>query len=107
MDEELDELEALTLINHLVTKHYGGPPPPPKEDCKWGDWDKEDCSVTCGVGQEEKRRSIKTVAKFGGKPCSPDTDEETVKDICNEGECTTTTAMITQAALAIRVFAEP
>ena len=37
-------------------------------DCKWNDWtDYGPCNTTCGIGWQSRKRSKKTIERFGGK----------------------------------------
>ena len=53
--------------------------------CEWGEWASNwtDCSYTCGVGIESRRREIMLEAETGGKNCTP--DDAVQKRDCNTG----------------------
>jgi hypothetical protein len=53
-------------------------------DCQWGDWILEECSVSCGGGQQTNNREKLTIELFGGEPCQGEATE--VKE-CNVDEC--------------------
>ena len=38
-------------------------------DCKWGEWEYDSCSVTCGDGTKRGIRRVMVQASNGGKPC--------------------------------------
>lgn len=94
LDDELDELESLTLVNHLMGKHYSPPPPPAPEHCQWSSWTEGDCDATCGPGNKKYKREVKFPARHGGNPCGGD-DEKS--ESCNAPDCTTTTVATTTA----------
>eukprot|EP00931_Biecheleriopsis_adriatica_P067902 TRINITY_DN41956_c0_g1_i1.p1 TRINITY_DN41956_c0_g1~~TRINITY_DN41956_c0_g1_i1.p1 ORF type:complete len:1640 (-),score=239.78 TRINITY_DN41956_c0_g1_i1:105-5024(-) len=57
----------------------------PSVDCvlhEWEEW--SSCSKTCGGGQREKRRTVKTHPKHGGRSCQ---DDLTVIEPCNTQVC--------------------
>ena len=38
--------------------------------CKWSSWGRwSECSKSCGGGSQEKRRTVATTAKYGGREC--------------------------------------
>ena len=42
-------------------------------DCVWGEWTTgSKCSTTCGDGNQQMNRRVKTIAKHGGKDCEGD-----------------------------------
>ena len=56
-----------------------------KVDCQWNDFSKwSECDKTCGGGFQFRERSIKLLARRGGKPCSGETRE---KRKCNVFKC--------------------
>lgn len=61
----------------------------PPADCVWGEWvDEGSCSVTCGGGSVQQRRSIDTEAQNGGKLCFG-CEEQIIA--CNVDACPTST----------------
>eukprot|EP00397_Hematodinium_sp_SG-2012_P001492 GEMP01001495.1.p1 GENE.GEMP01001495.1~~GEMP01001495.1.p1 ORF type:complete len:1042 (+),score=197.84 GEMP01001495.1:242-3367(+) len=58
-------------------------------DCEVTEWEEHGkCSATCGGGQQDFIRHIKTQSKFGGKPC---TAELTKLQACNAETCSDVT----------------
>ena len=55
--------------------------------CEWNEWkdDWSECSVTCGIGEKKRERSIKFEAEIGGAPCSDGDGMETKQ--CKPQEC--------------------
>ena len=54
-------------------------------DCIWGSWSTwESCSVTCGGGTEERRRTIAQAAQYGGTECVGNYREY---QSCNTNSC--------------------
>ena len=41
-------------------------------DCRWGDWSRWQCSVTCGQGRQFRTRAVGVVASGGGRDCEGD-----------------------------------
>ena len=54
-------------------------------DCIWGSWSTwETCSVTCGGGTKERRRTIAQAAQYGGTECVGNNREY---QSCNTNSC--------------------
>ena len=56
-----------------------------KIDCQWSKFSEwTDCDKTCGGGFQYRDRSIKLLARKGGKPCKGEARE---KRKCNNRKC--------------------
>ena len=56
-----------------------------KIDCQWSKFSEwTDCDKTCGGGFQYRERSIKLLARKGGKPCKGEARE---KRKCNNRKC--------------------
>ena len=53
-------------------------------DCEWGEWQKGDCSVSCGGGMQTYIRVPKVNASNGGMKCS---GESSINFSCNTENC--------------------
>eukprot|EP00397_Hematodinium_sp_SG-2012_P000943 GEMP01000944.1.p1 GENE.GEMP01000944.1~~GEMP01000944.1.p1 ORF type:complete len:1628 (+),score=304.02 GEMP01000944.1:2-4885(+) len=54
-------------------------------NCVWETWsDWENCSVSCGTGQQRRHRTVRTHAKHSGMPCSGVSVE---LGVCSHGPC--------------------
>ena len=60
------------------------PDPPSVINCRWGEWEYESCSVTCGGGSQTGVRRPVVQAQNGGRPCTGPALEERA---CNEMAC--------------------
>jgi len=56
----------------------------PKVNCTWSDWTWENCSKSCGGGNQNGTRTVAQPAKYGGRECEGST---TASQSCNSQEC--------------------
>ena len=70
-------IERQLLIDNLIVDG--------KIDCQWSKFSEwTDCDKTCGGGFQYRDRSIKLLARKGGKPCKGEARE---KRKCNNRKC--------------------
>eukprot|EP00930_Biecheleria_cincta_P096731 TRINITY_DN88536_c0_g1_i1.p1 TRINITY_DN88536_c0_g1~~TRINITY_DN88536_c0_g1_i1.p1 ORF type:complete len:1777 (+),score=234.93 TRINITY_DN88536_c0_g1_i1:51-5333(+) len=56
------------------------------QDCVWGEWVFwSTCSKTCGSGVKRRHRAVAMAPRHGGKPCTPEDNEEVA--ICSNNTC--------------------
>ncbi|CAE7897597.1 adt-1 [Symbiodinium microadriaticum] len=82
-----DALDSLPLQLQMPPTDCQEKPPVDCELHDWTEWTR--CSRTCGGGQRERSRTVRTAPKHGGQPCKSDltTVEPCNLDPCHQVHC--------------------